>query len=85
MVPTDPAAQERQARVNAARQREMELWRADYRQLFAANAPTLHRAIRTLVADLRIGWVDRGWYLGEAKWPQVFNRWAWIVYPPKTG
>ena len=37
MAPTDPAALERQARVKAARRREKELWRAEYRRLFAAN------------------------------------------------
>ncbi len=37
MAPTDPAARERQIRVKAARLREREEWRAEYRRLFAAN------------------------------------------------
>lgn len=37
MAPMDPAAQERRARVKAAREQERELWRAEYRRLFAAN------------------------------------------------
>jgi hypothetical protein len=37
MAPIDPAAQERRARVKAAREQERELWRAEYRRLFAAN------------------------------------------------
>ena len=37
MAPTDPAARERRIRVKAARQKEREQWRAEYRRLFAAN------------------------------------------------
>jgi hypothetical protein len=37
MAPTDQAARERRLRVKVARQREKELWRAEYRRLFAAN------------------------------------------------
>lgn len=37
MALADPAARERQARIRAAREQEKELWRAEYRRLFAAN------------------------------------------------
>ncbi len=39
MAPSDPAARERRLRVKAARMKEREQWRAEYRRLFAANRP----------------------------------------------
>lgn len=37
MAPTGTDARERRLRAKAARQREREQWRAEYRRLFAAN------------------------------------------------
>jgi len=37
LAATNPVARERQARERAARLREKEEWRAEYRRLFAAN------------------------------------------------
>jgi hypothetical protein len=55
MAPTDPAARERRLRVKAARDREREQFRAEWRRLFAANRAQMYpeecKSIATDEAD----------------------------------